>query len=285
MRQRSRIARGRVRVRQVAGRRRSLPDALIIGAQRCGTSSLYKYLGMHPDVVPPLRKETQYFSRYYSRGANWYRAHFPVEAMKRTRKARRSTGVLTFEATPDYLLDPRSADRAAALLPNARVIVLVRDPVDRAYSHYHHMRRLGFESLPFERAIAVEHQRITTDLRLLASNPNHQANQLLRYSYLMRGHYAEQLTRWASRYPNERILIVHSAELFAKPEDVFEEILSFLGLRSWAPKQFRNFSARDGDRQTPMDPSTRNRLIQHFDPHNRRLFDAIGRELPWGRAG
>jgi hypothetical protein len=116
---------------------------LVVGAQRCGTSSLFKYLGAHPECGASIRKEARFFTEYYHEGTDWYRAHFPLSAGRPRRQ-------IYFEATPDYLLDPRVPQRAKALLPeDFRIIALLRDPVERAYSHYWHNRRLGSERIPF----------------------------------------------------------------------------------------------------------------------------------------
>src|SRR4051812_20031887 len=115
---------------------RGLPSVLIIGAQKSGTTSLSSYLVEHPDMLPSLRKEVHYFSFNYERGVNWYRAHFPY-----THHLRR--GALTLDATPYYLVHPLVAQRAAQLLPHAKLVVLLRNPVDRALSHYQHEVRGG----------------------------------------------------------------------------------------------------------------------------------------------
>ncbi|MGH8010521.1 MAG: sulfotransferase domain-containing protein, partial [Candidatus Binatia bacterium] len=161
-RTRARLAFAYTSTRRPTARWRTLPTLLIIGAQRCGTSSLFKYLGAHPRCKASIRKEVRFFTQYYDRGENWYRSHFPLALSGDSG----STGV-TFEASPDYLLDPRTPSRVVRHLPDIRLIAILRNPIERAYSHYRHFRRLGLEELPFEEALHREPERIQPDLERL----------------------------------------------------------------------------------------------------------------------
>jgi hypothetical protein len=282
MRIRGRLALGRLRARWPTGPVRILPDFLIIGAQRCGTSSLYSYLGRHPDVIPSLRKETLYFSVAYPRGENWYRAHFPLAARRSLRKAA-GRRLVTFEATPDYLLDHRAAQRAARLLPDARIIALFRNPADRAFSQYLHNVRLGTEPLSFEEALDREDERIEGELERLAADAEYPALRLRRYGYFARGRYAEQLVRWMEHYPPDRLMVISSEDFFARIPHVFQEILNFLDLPPWQLGGFRNYSY-GRPRQRPTDrlsDSLRSRLVEAFAPYNQILCDLVGRNFAW----
>jgi hypothetical protein len=251
----------------------------VIGAQRSGTSSLYKYLGDHPQVVPSLRKEVGYFSRHYARGPGWYRAHFPLEGRMTAASRARRAPVLSFEATPDYLLHPLAPRRAAELVPGAKLIVLLRDPVDRALSHYHHMVRLGLEPLPLKQAIEAEPERLARDLERVHVDPGWDALRLLRYSYVGRGMYAEQLERWLRHFPRERLLILRSEDLFADETDAYGRILHFLDVRDWRPRRFRTYSVASDATGHP--PAVRDRLAGAFAAPNRRLYELIGRNMGW----
>jgi Sulfotransferase domain len=266
---RHRLARARLRYRVPTGRWRALPDALIIGAQRAGTSSLYRFLGAHPGVAPSFRKEVEYFSRYASRGEDWYRAHFELRAGRRH---------LRFEATPDYLFHPLAAERAARLVPEARLVALLRDPAERAWSHYRHMVRLGYETLPFADALAAEDERCAPDRARLAKDPDHDPKALLRYSYVARGHYAPQLAHWLARFPRDHLLVLPSARLFDHPAGAYAEVLAFLGLESWEPPAFANVSRTPGEAAAPpMDPEARRLLDAAFASEPADL-EAIGIE-------
>jgi hypothetical protein len=275
--QKRRIAQARLRFREPTARWRRLPDLLVIGAQRGGTSSLYRYLGGHPQVEPSIRKETEYFSRRYAKGEVWYRGHFPL----------RRTG-LTFEATPDYLFHPRAAERAAATVPDARIVVLLREPVERAVSHWQHMTRLGFETGSFSEALAAESALVDGAFDDVAAGRTIDEGPLLRYSYRLRGCYDEQLARWFEHYPREQVLVLRSEELFADPAASVSELERFAGLAPGRHIAFRNWSAPSAaDRSTIPTPTVNagdrdalDELRTFFEPHNRCLADLLEVE-PW----
>ena len=275
--QKRRIARARLRLREPTARWRRLPDLLVIGAQRGGTSSLYRYLGGHPQVSPSVRKETEYFSRRYDNGEVWYRGHFPL----------RRSG-LTFEATPDYLFHPRAAERAAATVPDARIVVLLREPVERAVSHWQHMTRLGFETLSFRDAIAAEDERIGASYEDVVAGRRVDEGPMLRFSYRARGRYADQLQPWLARYPRDRVLVLRSEEMFADPAPAMVELERFAGISAGRHVSFRNWSAPSAaDRPrvpTPtIDAADRDALDELrdvFQPQNARLADLLQVE-PW----
>lgn len=239
---------------------RRLPDFLIIGAQRGGTTSLYRYLSGHPDVVAAWRKEVHFFDRYHGKGLDWYRAHFP--SLDDTR--------VVGEASPSYLFHPSAPERARATVPGAKVIALLRNPVDRAYSHYQMKVRKGIETLSFAEAVARERERLAED------DPT--GTTWRHYSYVARGEYAEQLARWLARFPREQLLVLKSEEFFQHPEGVLHQTLSHLGLPAWSPPGFRPYhrSSYPG-----LDPVVRRSLVDHFAPHNRRLYEILGHDMGW----
>lgn len=262
---------------------RGLPDTLIIGAQRCGTSSLYKYLGSHPQVIPALRKEVEYFSTSFAKGESWYRAHFPLRARTGVAQWLTRRPVLSFEATPDYLLDPRAAGRAAEMLPDAHIIALLRNPTDRAFSQYLHNRRLGHEDLPFDAALDHEERRLEGEVERLMSDVDYPARALRRYSYVARGMYRDQLIRWLDVYPADRVLLLRYEDLAASPAAVLRRIEEFLGIADWVPDRFINHSYGRGKERPSqhLDESIRRRLDTVFEPHNARLAETIDSDLSW----
>lgn len=281
MRMRRRISRHRVAVRQLTARFRMLPNALIIGGQRCGTSSLFKYLGRHPEVESSIRKETQYFTAFTHRGEPWYRAHFPLVGPFARRRPR-----ICFEATPDYLLDPRCPARAAAALGRAYIVVLLRNPIERAFSHYQHNRSLGLERLSFEAALDAEDVRLAPHQAMLDRHDDLPLpKEYCRYSYVTRGLYAERLPAWIERFSRDRLLILCSEELFANPAGAYATVTSFLGISPWRPTEFRNHSHVTSPgvlAPTPMlAAATRARLARQFREPNERLYDLVGRRFDW----
>ncbi|MEY2567268.1 MAG: hypothetical protein QOE35_1797 [Actinomycetota bacterium] len=261
---------------------RVLPDALVIGAQRSGTSSLYKYLEAHPQLMPSIRKETEYFTFWFDKGDRWYRSHFPTQA--RMAAARRGgRPAQAFEATPYYLFHPHAPERAAAVVPHARLVAVLRNPVERAYSHWQHEVRGGRESLSFEEAIDAEPERVDTEERRLQNDPSYRSNRHHRFSYVGRGRYAMQLERWLAHYPREQLLVVRSEDLYADPASTFLRIVEHMGVDQWEPAEFRNHSYEGlrPEAGPPMAPATRTRLEATFEADNERLARLLERPAMW----
>ncbi|MFO1408510.1 MAG: sulfotransferase [Steroidobacteraceae bacterium] len=248
--------------------RRALPGAVILGAQKCGTSSLQGYLVQHPGVIPPLRKEVHYFDLHHDQGEDWYRAHF----------GREGAPGLNVDASPYYLFHPAVPARMHALLPEAKLVVLLRDPVKRAYSHYWHEHDKGRESLTFEEAIAAEPSRLGDDEGRLARGEIAQSREHQLHSYLARGRYAEQLERWFALYPRGQVLVLRFEDFVRDPLEGLNGALGFLGL---APVTSVDLEARNTRRYPPMAEATAAQLRAYFEPHNRRLEALLGREMGW----
>ena len=248
--------------------RRALPDVMILGAQKCGTSSLQGYLVQHPGVIAPLRKEVHYFDLNFERGEAWYRAHF----------GRDGEPGLNLDASPYYLYHPAVPARMHALLPDAKLIVLLRDPVRRAYSHYWHERDKGRETLSFEDAIAAEPGRLGQAEAQLASGEIESSREHQLHSYLARGRYAEQLERWLAAYPRERLLVLRFEDFVGAPLAGLNRTLEYLGL---PPMTTLDLEARNTRKYPPMSDETAARLREYYAPHNRRLETLLGREMGW----
>jgi hypothetical protein len=242
---------------------RALPDAMIIGAMKSGTSSLHNYLTQHPGVIAPLRKEVHYFDVHFEQGERWYRANF----------GRPGEPGLNLDSSPYYLAHPLAPQRAHALVPHARLIVLLRDPVRRAYSHYWHERDKKRETLSFEEAIAAEPARLGDDEQRLARGEIRHSRAHQHFGYLSRGRYAEQLERWWQFYPREQTLVLRFEDLAREPMEVLGRALDFLALPRTAQVRLE---ARNVRRYPPMDPATADRLRDYFAPHDARLQALLG---------
>lgn len=258
----------RIELQQRLREPRALPDALIIGAMKSGTSSLHHYLTQHAQVIAPLRKEVHYFDLNLSQGESWYRANF----------GREGESGLNLDSSPYYLFHPCVPQRAQALLPGARLIVLLRDPVRRAYSHYWHGRDKGREPLAFEDAIDAEPERIERDHARLASGEIERSEAHQYFSYLARGRYAEQLRRWLQCYPREQLLVLRFEDLAREPLPVLNRTLGWLGL---PPMASARLEARNTRRYPPMAPATAARLREYFAPHNAELESLLGEPFSW----
>jgi hypothetical protein len=246
---------------------RPLPDFLILGAQKAGTTALYAYLRWHPEITGPSFKEVSFFDRHYAHGERWYRAHMPV----------RRSGVVG-EASPSYLFHPLAPERVARMLPEARLIALLRNPVDRALSHYQHEVALGREQLTFEEALAREDERMQGELERMLADPSYFSHAWWNYTYAARGRYAEQLERWHAAFPREQVLVLLTDDLAADTAGTYRRTLEFLGVADRGLESYpRIFEREYGE----MDPDTRARLEERFAEPNRRLAELLARELPW----
>jgi hypothetical protein len=257
---------------------RLLPDFLIIGAQRCGTTSLQRYLIQHPCVVPAFRKEVHFFDKNLRKGIGWYKEHFPLLAHKYYRTAVLRRGFVTGEATAAYIFYPHAAKKILETVPHARLIVLLRNPIDRAYSHYQHESSLRFEHLSFEEAIKREPERLDGEREKILADENYDSYPYRHYSYLSRGVYVDQLESWTKLFSKEQILILRSEDFFADPATVFHQVVRFLDLPPVDLADYKPYNARE---YTTMDAPTRRWLSRFFEPHNRRLYDFLGRNLHW----
>jgi hypothetical protein len=243
---------------------RPLPDFVIIGAQRAGTTSLYKYLCTQQSVARASRKEVHYFDVHYDRGERWYKSHFDMAR----------PGTVTGEASPYMLFHPLAPERAAHdLSDQTRFIALLREPVDRAISQYWHERKGNKEAESLERAIALESERLAGTDEVVRRGERSYAHQ--HYSYVARGEYAGQLRRWFDAVGRERVLVLECERVYADSQ-VPADVLHWLGLPpSSAPYPSLNAAARS----TSVDAGLLAELHRHFEPHNEELFELLGTEL------
>jgi hypothetical protein len=257
---------------------RMLPDFLIIGTAKGGTSSLYFHLNKHPCVAAPFRKEIYFFDRTYRRGVAWYRSFFPTLLRKYLTTRRLGNPLVTGESTPCYMFHPHVPRRVFETIPNVKLIVLLRNPIDRAYSYYNQQLRRGTEQLSFEEAIDREEERLQGELDRMLADESYFSFKRQNFSYLTRGLYADQLSRWLSYFPRQQLLILNSEELFSNPAQQVQQVLAFLGL---PPSELRVFPKINHVPYSQMKPGTRQRLRDYFRPHNEKLYDLIGVNLDW----
>jgi hypothetical protein len=263
---------------------RPLPDFMIVGAKRGGTTSLYNYLLEHPQVAPlfPRRQQikgVRFFDNNFHRGLGWYRSHFPTAARPRRRQDQTARRMITGEASPYYLFHPLAAERASRTVPETRIIVLLRDPVERAYSHYKERVRHGAEPFrSFEVAIDREPERLVGEEERILADPTYHSFAHEHHSYLAQGRYLEMLPRWLERFPPEQLLIMPSEQLYADPQAAFDRVLAFLGLPAWELRERRRYNYHPAD---GMAAAIRRRLAAGYAEHNRRLAELLGIRLDW----
>jgi hypothetical protein len=245
----------------------ALPDFIIIGASKCGTTFLYHLLIQHPHVEPAAAKELHFFDALFEEGTGWYRQCFPAPRWEDGRRT------ITGEATP-MLAHPYAPERAAQVVPQARLILLLRNPVDRAYSLYNHWVRNGVETMSFEEVIEAE----MTWLPGATRHGHLDDVEDVPFGYLSRSIYVDHLLRWSRFFGDEQLLVLKSEDFFERPQETLELVLEFLDLPEWEPE---SWESRKKHHYGRMDASTRRRLEEYFEPHNRRLYEHLGVDFGW----
>lgn len=256
------------------------PDFLIVGAQKGGTTSLHAYLAQHPNVFPAVRKEVHFFETPAIRikGDRWYRSFFPTQLYLRRQELRLGSAVLTGEATA-YLPYPRVPQLLHAINPEARLIVLLRNPIERAYSHYWHVRRSypGLETHSFSDAIRIEQQRIQADVDRSARDEWYDDVTFRSFSYVSSGKYAEQLKRWLAVFPRENLFIRESEHFFENPEMTMKEVCTFLEIPD-CEVDVSEWHNRGASRYQP-GAEDREFLIRAFADDRSELQSLLGRDF------
>jgi hypothetical protein len=270
---------GRHHAARPFGRGRLLPDFVIIGAARAGTTSLYSWLCQHPFVAPASRKEVNYFDYNYYRGEGWYRTHFPTAREREEFAAAHGRPFLTGEASPAYMSHDWAPERLARGLPDAKLLVTLRNPVDRAYSQFQLSRREREEPLDsFAEAIAAEDERLAPELARTKVDRRYKSWPIGCWSYKLRSRYAEQLERWFALFPREQFHILMLEDLAADPLRTLSAVHDFLGL---PPHRYEGLRALHVATYDPVDPQVRAQLSEYFRPLNERLYELAGRDFGW----
>lgn len=271
------------RTAKAYGRRTSsmrvLPNTYIVGGQRCGTTSLFRYLTQNSSVTGPmLEKGVHYYDTNFDKDADWYRSHFPTARAARLAKQRNGVDLRVLEASPYYLFHPMIPGRIHQLTPEAKIVVLVREPADRALSHHNHEVKRGFEALSFADAVAAESTRLEGELELLAANPTYVSYEHQHHSYVARGQYAEQIRRYDELFGSASVKVVRTLDLETDPAAVVSEVLSFLGVPVMGRISFPHYNARS---YSSMEPDLQEHLRDTFAESDAWIGDRLGLDDPW----
>nr|WP_305789216.1 sulfotransferase domain-containing protein [Actinoplanes lichenis] len=271
-----------VRYGEATSEQRALPDFLVIGTKRGGTTSLWNYLIRHP-LVPRLfpawnTKTSHYFEENWHRGEQWYRSHFPTDRRRAALERKHGAAPKVGEAAPLYMFHPLAPHRVRSLMPEVRLICLLRDPVERAYSHWKERRTEGKEPLGFAEALAAEEERTAGERDRLIDDPNLFSEAFDWYTYRARGRYLEHLEPWLQRFPRQQLLFVPSESLYADPAGTYAEVLRFIGL---PPHELDSYEVFNGRKSAPMDPAIREELTGYYRPHNAALAERLGMTFEW----
>lgn len=244
------------------------PDFVIIGATKCGTTSLYEYMKDHPQVLPAIWKEIEYY-RFPERGREWYLSHFPRIPDGETR-------FLTGEASTCYIGMREAKPLMFEQHPDVKLMALVRDPVDKAISHCHHDRKLGVETRTVDEALTEE-----LDILEALDSPWPDAGDYWKTQrgYVWHGLYAFFIEDWVSMFPKENMLVIPSEDLYGKPAETLARVFKHLGLPNHELAEYKVHL--QGSYEKKKDEPVRDRLIRYFAPYTKRLEELIGRELDW----
>ncbi|MEG4321087.1 MULTISPECIES: tetratricopeptide repeat protein [unclassified Microcoleus] len=239
-----------------------VPKFIIIGSQRCGTTSLYTYLAEHPQILTPIKKEMDFFSWHFHRGIDWYLAHFPLMLQ--------GEQFVTGEASPSYFDSREAPERLYSAFPEAKLIVLLRNPVDRAISHFYRLKGLNWEGRSLDRAISDEIERLNQNPEyIIGEEPG---------NYLARGRYIEFIKNWLAFFPREQLLILKSEDLYAGAAATVQQVLAFLQLPEYQLSEYQN--ANPGAYPL-VNQSVRELLNDYFKPYNQELEEYLAIKFDW----
>jgi len=256
--------------RQATSGMRALPGAVIVGVAKSGTSQLFSYILRHPRCFRSYVKEVNYFSYHSQRPLSWYRSHFA-----RTRSVEAVHG-MCLEASPSYLLSAEALERMHQVLPQAKLMAILRDPVARAFSQYQHHKQRRWESQTFDHVVresmAVAPPIARRD-RPLPSIPEGVG------LYIWHGYYASQLTALYRIYPREQVLLLDAADLFDDTNALCQRVFDFLGIERYDVQPDRIYNR--GHYRETIDPATAEMLREHYRPHDEWLVELTGRKFRW----
>ena len=267
---RSFFKRALARYRMLTFDNRALPDFMIIGTQKGGPTSLYRYLAKHPQLCPNyVVKELSFFDELYERGENWYRSNFPTVRPNH----------LYFEGCTHYLFNPLVPERVKKHIPDVKVIALLRNPIDRTFSSYKHQVRAGREDLSFEDAIKAEPERLNGELERMLSEPGYFSYNYNHFSYIERSKYDLQIQNWLKYFSIDNMLILSSEDFFSNPAQSIEQCFNFLKVKPIEINHKKKHNT--GNYTDPINPETRERLQALFQLHNNNLYSIINKDLNW----
>ena len=264
--------------RSLTSNSRILPDFVIIGESKCGTTSLYNYMIQHPAIKPALTKEINFFNWSYDNPQNWYNAHFPTKFKKKFSKNVFKKPFLTGEATPLYLFNSQVPKRMFKIIPNVKIIIVLRNPIDRAYSHYHDLGvRLGGEKRTFGDAIRSELKILEEKNYVITDYDGNFTDRL--YQYVVRGIYLDHLKIWMDVYPVKQFLILKTEELEKNPSEILDSVFKFLSIPDYDKINFEK--KHNVSKYEPMNEQSRKMLKEFFKPHNKNLYKFLKQDFEW----
>ena len=259
----------------ITGFIRVIPDFLVIGAKRCGTTSLYQHLPEHPCISKSPYDNMGFFNDNFHLGVNWYKSFFPTTFTRNKIKSKFGD-FLAFDVTTKYMEEESTANNVYQTKPNMKIIIILRNPVDRAYSQYHLSVRQTAERRSFEDVVEENMNRLNKE-----SHEHYEIKpkfSVKEDNYLKKGLYALQLRYWLKIFPRENILIVSTEEFESNQQTIYNKIFEFLNISQF---EIKNTKKMEKGNYTPMKSETRSLLLDYFRSHNDELFKLIDKKFDW----
>ena len=267
------------------GRAHMLPNTYIIGFAKCGTTSLYTYLIEHPQIHASFTKEIHYFdyNERFKRGKNWYRSNFPLLIQKIIYEQFKKKKFVSIDATPRYINHPHAMRRIKKITPNAKFIVIVRNPIERAYSHYNmtYMMQQIPEELTFSESIKNEESRVDGEYEKMERDESYYSTQYFGYAYAQRGLYVKWLKVWLDEFSNN-VLVLDNDSLIKNLQLTIDKITDFLEIERY--KLSDTGKRNVGNYIEDIDDSTLEKLSQYYAKPNAQLYSLLGQNFGWDKA-
>jgi len=257
------------------------PDVMIVGFHKTATTSLHNYLIQHPNIIKPLRKEIGYFSVFFWRGEMWYRSHFPTKFMKYI-KSRKNENFLVLDSDPICSYHPYSPQRIHDNLPKTKLIFILRNPIDRAWSDYNQDLNRGW--IP---KISFEEKMKEDDTNFINMINSYKSEKLLGDDlydlprpYLSIGKYVVHIKKWLDYFPNEQILFLTTDEIKSDLNTSLKKIFKFLDIPE---KNISNTKKHNVRKYPKMNSDTRVKLIEYYKPYNSELEKLLNTNFDWNK--
>ena len=259
----------------LTGSIRVLPDFLVIGAKRCGTTSLFYHLPEHPCISKSPHDNMGFFNDNFHLGVNWYKSFFPT-IFTRNKIKSEFGNFLAFDVTTTYMEEESTANNVYQIKPNMKIIVILRNPVDRAYSQYHLNLREKAEKRSFEDAMEENMNELNKEsYERYEIKPKFSVEE---NNYLKKGLYAQQLRHWLNIFPMESMLILSTDEFESNQQVIYNKIFEFLNISQF---EVKNTEKMEKGSYPQMKSETRSLLLDYFRSHNNELFKLINKKFSW----